>query len=165
MLFLTGGTLLHWKPQLQNSICPLLWLGLLVSYVKRSFSTGSSLRLLSWRILFPFLFYRIWIFSRKNVYLTLFLILGCLASLGLDITLTAFFIRSLPVATFVKHTPLVLTRFSIGVGSKHLIFLKFLPRRDKAHQCEYSIADLIMTGLLCYFLEKGRSGFPEYAFI
>lgn len=62
----------------------------------------------------------IWVFSGKNIWLTGFLLAGCLTTLGLDVTMSAQISKVPLVSSFGNFTPEVIAVFSIGAGSKRV---------------------------------------------
>lgn len=85
-----------------------------------------------------FFLQRIWIFSNKNVFITMFLLAGCLTTLGLDVAMSVQ-ISSVPLVTsFGNFTPEVIAVFSIGAA-----------------------VDLLMAVILAYYLRRGQSGFDK----
>ncbi|TFK39374.1 hypothetical protein BDQ12DRAFT_53551 [Crucibulum laeve] len=86
-----------------------------------------------------FFLHRIWIFSSRNIPLMVFLVLGCLSMLALDIVMTVIINRGdRSVALFNSFTPGVIAVFSISAGF-----------------------DLILAGLLCFYLRNSTGNFDR----
>ncbi|TFK64718.1 hypothetical protein BDN72DRAFT_774245, partial [Pluteus cervinus] len=81
---------------------------------------------------------RIYVFSGRNLFLTSFLILGCLATLSLEFLLTVQISINLNVSSFLAHPGEVVAVFGMGAGF-----------------------DLIIAGLLCFYLNREKSGFDR----
>lgn len=61
---------------------------------------------------------RIWLFSKKNYFITGFLAAGSITTLGLDVSMSVQISRVPLVSSFANFTNEVISVFSIGAGSE-----------------------------------------------
>ncbi|TFK39383.1 hypothetical protein BDQ12DRAFT_712103 [Crucibulum laeve] len=81
-----------------------------------------------------FFLQRVWVFSNRNIYLMIFLVLGCLTTLVLDITMTAMLAIDREMNKANTFSQGVVAVFSIGAG-----------------------IDVIIAILMCFYLARSMS--------
>jgi len=90
-----------------------------------------------------FYLYRIYLIGHKNwknYFLVGFLALGCLAMFGLALTLPILYLPKLLVSSFAnpRWVPIGVSMFALG-----------------------AVFDTLIAGVMCYYLQKGRTGFRK----
>ncbi|KAF9066523.1 hypothetical protein BDP27DRAFT_1227386 [Rhodocollybia butyracea] len=107
-----------------------------------------------------FFLQRIWIFSNKNIIMTGLLLAGCVATLGLDMSLSIQ-LSSIPTITAFsnsKFMPEVIATFAIGAGVDllmALILVFYLQQRRSSFQRSENFTNFILSRVIQYTVATG----------
>ncbi|PPQ72885.1 hypothetical protein CVT26_003506 [Gymnopilus dilepis] len=89
-----------------------------------------------------FFLHRVWLLSNRQTLLVALLGIGCLTTFSFDIGMSVVFSKHPIIGTFMKYTPQILALFSSS-----------------------AFVDLVIAGLLVYYLRLGRGRAPRSNFI
>ena len=119
------------------------------------------LLILSIYLSFERLLNRIWVFSRRNILVVGSILAICLVTLGLYIVITVQILQVPFVTEFGARRGEIISAFTLGAGGRgDVAYSRQLWRTYIFFQCT---ADILIAGLLCYYLQHDQTGFKPCA--